>query len=744
MATSGTSAISICVCYLTYFRYRSPMKFLSAILLLGCVLFSLSTSGSSPVSDSPHAAQPIFGFRDAAQQSAIEAQFLGVPDPKLAREHLRILTQAPHLAGTPEDKATADYVAQKFREAGLETEIVEYKVWFNYPSEISVAVTAPSGVAMQGPRREHVQSDPFQDDPRVVTPYNAMSPSGDVEADVVYANYGSPDDFQKLEQMKIDVRGKIVLVRYGQNFRGVKALVAQEHGAAGVLIYSDPYDDGWHKGDKYPDGPWRPDLGAQRGSIGYMFQFAGDPTTPGIASLPSLPESQRTPPEKSAQLPAIPTTPLSYADAWPILEHLAGPVSPRDWQGSLPFTYHVGPGPVKVKIHLKQDYQFRTIWDVIGRIPGTEAPNQWVVAGNHRDAWVYGAVDPNSGTAAMLESVHGIGELLKSGWKPKRSIVLASWDAEEEGLIGSTEWGEQHESELANAAAYFNMDVAVSGPKFGASSVPSLKQFIRDLSKAVSSPKGGTVYDAWLKTTQPANDGADASSGGNYRPPAAQGKPDVPVGDLGSGSDYTVFLQHLGVPSTDIGSTGPYGVYHSVFDNFNWFTKFGDPDFVYEQQMARVFGLEAIRMADADVLPYDYEEYGKEIGAYLDAAMKKAEIRFSGHAPNFSEAALAAHHFELAGAKILSHQQKPPSDPAKLNQVLLETERTLLIPEGLPNRPWYHQAIYAPGLYTGYAAVVIPGVNEAIDKKDLDCTERAISALAAALKRATQKLDSYR
>ena len=442
------------------------MKFISAAVL-PLVLFSIfslsNMGGTSQPSLPAKDAAPLFGFQNSGDETALESRFLAVPDPKLAEEHLRILTQAPHMAGTPEDKATADYVAQKFREAGLETEIVEYRVWMNYPAEISVDLTAPDGVTMHGPSRERVNGDPYQDDPRVVMPFNSMSPSGDVEAEVVYANYGSPADFQKLEQMKIDVRGKIVLVRYGQNFRGVKAFVAQEHGAAGVIIYSDPADDGWRHGDKYPQGPWRPDTGVQRGSIGYMFQYPGDPTTPGIASVPSLEESKRTPPEQAAQLPRIPTTPLSYADAWPILEHLGGPDSPREWQGSLPFTYHVGPGPAKVKIHLKQDYRLRTIWDVIGRVRGSELPDEWVVAGNHRDAWVYGAVDPNSGTAAMLESVHGIGELLKSGWKPKRTIVFGSWDGEEEGLIGSTEWGEQHETELANAVAYFNMDVAVSG-----------------------------------------------------------------------------------------------------------------------------------------------------------------------------------------------------------------------------------------------------------------------------------------
>lgn len=715
------------------------MRSLTPVCLALMFFFSSAVQAASPAIKNSR----IFGFFDSAQEAEQESRFLGVPDAKLAEEHLRTLTQAPHIAGSPEDKATADYVARKFREAGLDTDIVEYKIWFNYPSEISVDVTAPPNVKMHGPEREHTDGDPFQDDARVVMPYNGMSPSGDVEAEVVYANYGTPDDFRKLEEMKIDVRGKIVLVRYGQNFRGVKAFVAQEHGAAGVIIYSDPSDDGWRRGDKYPVGPWRPDTGVQRGSIGYMFEFAGDPTTPGIASVPSLPESKRTPPDQSAQMPKIPTTPVSYADAWPMMENLGGPDSPREWQGSLPFTYHVGPGPVKVKMHLKQDYEYRTVWDVIGKVKGSEYPDEWVVAGNHRDAWVYGAVDPNSGTAAMLESVHGIGALLKSGWKPKRTIVFASWDAEELGLMGSTEWGEQYAKELANSPAYFNMDVAVSGPKFGASSVPSLKQFIRDVAKAVPSPKGGTVYEAWMKANQPdaENHGPTEAIGDTRRIPAAQANPDVPVGDLGSGSDYTVFLQHLGVPSTDVSSSGSYGVYHSVFDNFNWFKKFGDPDFTYEQEMARIYGLEVMRMAEANVLPYDYEEYGKEVMAYVDAANKKAQSTFLGQAPSFSEAETAAKHFEQAGAKMLTRQRSASGDVVKLNKVLLDAEHALLIPEGLPNRPWYHHAIYAPGEYTGYAAVVIPGVNEAIDKRDAERTRQQVAVLRDALERATRALE---
>ena len=712
------------------------------------LLFSAGQGWRHAAAASAKAPAAINGFFDSAQEEKWERIFLAVPGPKQAEEHLRILTAAPHMAGTPEDKQTAEYVAQQFRQDGLQTEIVEYKVWMNYPREISVDVVAPEGVKMHGPTREHVSDDRFQDDPRVVTPFSEYSPSGEVEADVVYANYARPEDFKKLEEMHVDVRGKIVIARYGQNFRGVKAYVAQEHGAAGLIIYSDPMDDGYFKGDAYPGGPWRPATGVQRGSIGYMFEFPGDPTTPGAASVSGLPDSERISPDKSAAMPRIPTTPLSYEDAEPILQHLAGSITPRDWQGALPFTYHVGPGPVRVRLHLQQDYQYRTLWDVIGRIPGAQQPGQWVVAGNHRDAWVYGAVDPNSGTTAMLEAARGLGELLHAGWRPKRTIVLGSWDGEEQGLIGSTEWAEQHAGELASAAAYFNVDVAVSGQNFGASAVPSLKEFIRQVSAAVPSPQGGTVFDAWRKaperrtgpTQQP--NAADLS-GSQTRPPAAESA-GPPVGDLGSGSDYTAFLQHLGVPSVDIGSSGPYGVYHSVFDNFEYFKKFTDPTFAYEQEMARVYGLEILRMANFDVLPYDYATYGKEIGDYLQAARTKAEASFGQNVLDFRDAMEAARRLQAAGEAIAKVQKNAHGNPDALNQLLAATERAFLLPHGLPHRPWYHHAIYAPGVYTGYAAVVIPGVNEAIDAGDRQRAQRELKELGDAVNRAAKMLQNFR
>jgi N-acetylated-alpha-linked acidic dipeptidase len=711
-----------------------------AILLFAAVAAAqIQTQTQLPAN--PSVPSSMLGFPNYSAESKWDQKFLKVPDATLAGEELKTLTAAPHVASSPEDHATALYVAEKFRAAGLETKIVPYRVMLNFPKEIRVTAYGADGKQiMSGPTPEHVKGDPFENDPRIVTAFNSSSPSGDVTAEVVYANYGRPQDFQVLADKHIDVRGKIILVRYGANFRGVKVYVAQLHGAAGVLIYSDPADDGYFRGDPYPMGPFRPDTGVQRGAVQYLFEYPGDPTTPGIASTLDLPASQRIALSKAASQPKIPSTPLSYHDAAPILEHLGGPESPRSWQGALPFTYHMGPGPVKVHMLLKQDYALRTIWDVIGKVPGTETPDAWVVAGNHRDAWVFGAVDPNSGTAAMLEAVHGIGDLLHQGWKPKRTILFASWDAEEEGLIGSTEWVEQHAVPLQHAVAYFNMDVGVAGPNFEAESVPSLKPFILSVTKLVSSPQGGTVYDVW-KRTQQEDEGHSVNNGFNEIRSHAIVPQDVRIGDLGSGSDYTPFLQHVGVPSTDIGSDGPYGVYHSAFDDYTWFTRFADPHFVYLQQQARVFGLEVLHMADAEVLPYDYALYGSEIISYLETAQRKATAAGLSTL-DFAPAIRAAERFRKAGADTMVLQQNPTGNVAQLNTALRATETDLLSAAGLPNRPWFKHTIYAPGEFTGYAAVVIPGVNEAIDAKNVARASHQMDMLTQALNNAAATLES--
>lgn len=678
------------------------------------------------------AAQPaVFGYTDFSKEAALEQKFLAIPDAKLAGQELKTLTAEPHMAATPEDRKTAEYVAQKFRAAGLDTEIVPFRVLLNQPKVVRVEAYNPAGnLLMSGPTREQVPGDPFDDNSRVVMPFNGSSGSGDVTGEVVYANYGRLEDFDQLAAQHVDLHGKIVIVRYGSNFRGVKVYIAEQRGAAGVLIYSDPQDDGYYKGDAYPIGPWRPDTGVQRGSVQYLFKYPGDPETPGVASTPDLPDSARVSPDGNQ--PHIISIPISYKDASPILQALKGPSVPQGWQGALPFRYHVGPGGVKVHLVSQQDYQRRTIWDVIGKVKGTDFPDEWVVAGNHRDAWVYGAVDPNSGTAAMLEAVHGIGNLLHQGWRPKRTMIFCSWDGEEEGLMGSTEWVEQHAKALENAVIYINVDVAVSGPEFSAAAVPSLKQFIREVARSVPSPMGSSVYEVWRNSH---------SAGNEHRPSNAPPDNEARVGDLGSGSDFTPFLQHVGVPSTDIGSSGPYGVYHSVFDNYAWYVMNADPHFVYLQQMARVFGLEALRMAETDVLPYDYVTYAREISSYLDTAKRKAaDSKLSSL--DFGPVMAAAARFDAAAQKVRGLQLAPTGDAARLNQALRQAETALISPEGLPNRPWYRHTIYAPGEYTGYAAVVIPGVNEGIEAKDHNRAAQQLTVLAQALDRAAKALNS--
>jgi len=707
-------------------------KPLASIFMLALLAGPLSAQ-SAPQPTPP----AVFGYADFTAQSKIEASFLAVPDAGLAGQHLKTLTAEPHLAATPEDRKTAEYVAQKFRAAGLETEIVPYRVLLNQPAVVRVEAWDAAGrPLMSGPTREHVSGDPYQDDPRVVMPFNGSSGSGDVTAEVVYANYCSLEDFDQLAAQHINLHGKIVICRYGSNFRGVKVYIAEQRGAAGVLIYSDPQDDGYFKGDVYPQGPWRPETAVQRGSVQFLFKYSGDPETPGVASTLDLPDSARVSPY--GDQPHVISIPISYHDASPILQALKGPGVPQGWQGALPFRYHIGlVGGAGVKVHLvsKQDYQRRIIWDVIGKIKGTQFPDEWVVAGNHRDAWVYGAVDPSSGTAAMLESVHGIGALLKQGWRPKRTILFCSWDAEEEGLIGSTEWVEQHAHTLESAVAYFNMDVAVAGPDFSASAVPSLRQFVREVTRSVSSPAGGTVYQQWIVSNSSSNSGKRHASNA---PPA--GVDEAQVGDLGSGSDFTPFLQHVGVPSTNVGSEGPYGVYHSAFDNFAWFTQNADPNFTYLQQMARVFGLQALRMADADVLPYDYGVYAREISAYIEAAKRKASDA-GLNTLDFAPVQAAASHLAAAALKAHSLQMAPSGDKSKLNLALRQTETALLTAPGLPNRPWYRHTIYAPGEYTGYAAVVIPGVSEAIDARNATSASEQLAVLAQAIDRAARTLD---
>lgn len=675
-----------------------------------------------------------FTAERAAAERRWEEQFRAVPSPTSAREHLRRLTIEPHIAGTKEDYATAVYVRDQLRSYGLPAELKEYQVWMNYPNAPTVLELITARRQKLDTREAIVAGDPTSSNPRITPLFNGYSASGDVTAPVVYANYGLPGDYEELKKAGVDVKGKIVIVRYGNSFRGVKAKVAQDNGAIGCIIYSDPADDGYMQGDVYPKGPWRPVASGQRGSVQYLFDYPGDPLTPGRPAIPGVPRLKL---EDVTDLTRIPVQPIAYDVAKQIIAPLKGPVRPRGFQGGLPFAYHVG-GTDDVQVHLKtdMDYKQRTIWDVISRIDGAEQKDRWVVLGNHRDAWVFGAVDPNSGTSAMLEVGRGLGQLLKSGWKPRRTIILCSWDAEEYGLIGSTEWAEEFAAELKEkAVAYLNLDAAVSGPHFGASAVPSLAKLIRDTTKDVKDPKTGkSVYEQWQDRTRDLSTEEERHKMGEAR-----------IAPLGSGSDYTPFLQHLGIASTDMGFGGDYGVYHSAYDSFYWMDHFGDPGFVYHVAAAQIWGTMALRLADADALSFDYTAYANEIRDFFREAVKIAGWR--NLSSSFDEKAMnsALDDFAKEAERIEKARQEAmrSGDAAKLariNDALMNAERQFIDQRGLRGRAWYKHQIYAPGIYTGYAAQPLTDFRQALDDRNGANAKEGLERIVEAVKRATATL----
>ena len=677
-----------------------------------------------------------FSAQRAQTQRRLEERFRAVPAPPSAREHLRILTREPHIAGTKEDYDTAVYVRDQLRSYGIAAELKEYDVWLNYPK-------SPSIVELMASRRQRlsiqepvVPGDPSSSHPKITPLFNGYSATGDVTAPVVYANYGLPNDYDDLKKAGVDVKGKIVVVRYGNSFRGVKAKVAEDHGAIGCIIYSDPADDGYVQGDIYPKGPWRPGESGQRGSVQYLFDYPGDPLTPG---RPAIPGVERLKPEEATDLTRIPVQPISYDAARAILSVLKGPVRPRGFQGGLPFAYHLG-GTNDVTLRLKtdMDYKMRKIWNVIARIDGNEEKDRWVILGNHRDAWVFGAVDPNSGTSAMLEVGRGFGELLKQGWKPRRTIILGSWDAEEYGLIGSTEWAEEIAPELREkAVAYLNLDAAVSGPNFGASSVPSLWKAIRAATVDVKDPKTGkSVYQQWQDR---ANEGRSEGSP----------KSEARIGALGSGSDYTPFLQHLGIASTDMGFGGDYGVYHSAYDSFHWMDQFGDPGFVYHVAAAQVWGTLALRLVEADGLPFDYTDYAKQIREYFTEAVTLAGRRNLGTAFDERSMNVAIDSFANEAERVNKLREEAVRDSnraklARINDAFMQTERQLIDPRGLRGRAWYKHQIYAPGFYTGYAAQPLTDFRQALDDRNGPIAKESLERIVEAIKRATSTLKQAR
>ena len=690
------------------------------------------------------AQQPIDGFNRESSDTErkFEEQFRAIPSPSSARKHLHLLTSEPHIAGSKEDYDTAVYVRDQMRSYGLNAELAEYQVWLNYPKTDPI-------VELVSPRRERlsvreaiIKEDPTSSNKKITPLFNGYAATGDVTAPLVYANYGLPPDYEALEKAGVDVKGKIVIVRYGNSFRGVKAKVAQDHGAVGCIIYSDPADDGYAQGDVYPKGPWRPVTAGQRGSVQFLFQYPGDPLTPGKPAIPGTPRISLE--QAYEDVPRIPVQPLAYDEARKLIEPLKGPVRPKGFQGAFPFPYHVG-GTNDVRVHLKtdMDYQLRKIWDVVARIEGSAEKERWIVMGNHRDAWVFGAVDPNSGTATMLETARGFGQLLKNGWQPRRTIILCSWDAEEYGLEGSTEWAEEHDAELQQkAVAYLNVDVAVNGPNYSASSVPSLWKLIRSATREIKDPKTGkTVYQQWQDRAREQRNETDPDYDEEAR-----------VGPLGSGSDYTPFLQHLGIASTDMGFGGDYGVYHSAFDSFTWMSKFGDPDFTYHVAAAQLWGMMAMRLAAADGLQFDYRDYADAIRDYFNEAMKLAKRRKLDSAIDEKAMNDAINNFADEATRVERDRQQlvaqgGSSSAAKLrrlNDALMFTERAFIDERGLNGRPWYKHEIYAPGIFTGYASQPLTDFRQALDDRNTSNLKEGLQRIVAAINRATAVLKKAR
>ncbi|HKU73179.1 MAG TPA: M28 family metallopeptidase [Pyrinomonadaceae bacterium] len=713
---------------------------MSTILIRNLLVFLLSCvvvlNAASPIVFSQNSTA-IDGFSPnrAAAQRRWEEQFRAVPDPKSAREHLRRLTLEPHIAGTKEDYDTAIYVRDQLRSYGLSAELREYEVWLNYPNAPTTLELITTKRLRLSTQEAVVRGDPTSSNPKISPLFNGYSASGDVTAPVVYANYGLPGDYEELKKAGVDVKGKIVIVRYGNSFRGVKAKVAEDQGAVGCIIYSDPEDDGYMQGDVYPKGPWRPVASGQRGSVQYLFDYPGDPLTPGKPAIPGTP---RLKPEEATDLTRLPTQPIAYDVAKTILSQLKGPVRPRGFQGGLPFAYHVGgTNDVKLRLKVDMDYKLRKIWNVVARIDGNEEKDRWVILGNHRDAWVFGAVDPNSGSSAMLEVGRGFGTLLKEGWKPRRTIILCSWDAEEYGLIGSTEWAEEFADELREkAVAYLNLDAAVSGSEFGASSVPSLWKLMRATTRDIKDPKTGkTVYQQWQARAR------------ENRPEGEQHPPEPRIGALGSGSDYTPFLQHLGVASTDMGFNGDYGVYHSAYDSFYWMDHFGDPGFKYHVAAAQVWGTLAMRLADADGLSFDYTDYATQIRDFFSETMRLARIRNLASAFDDKSMTAAIDDFAKEAERVEKNRQEAVRDSdrerlAKINDAIIQAERQFIDAKGLRGRAWYKHQIYAPGFYTGYAAQPLTDFRQALDERNATNAKESLARIVEAIKRVTRTLKS--
>jgi N-acetylated-alpha-linked acidic dipeptidase len=719
---------------------------------------------------------PLAGFSAASSRDERhwEEKFRAIPKPENLRAYMQHLSARPHNVGTLYDKENAEWIAAKFKEFGLDTHIESFDVLYPTPKErvVELVEGGPKFVAkLQEP--PVAQDSTSSQQAEQLPTYHIYSIDGDVTAPLVYVNYGIPEDYEQLERFGISVKGAIVIARYGHSWRGIKPKVAAEHGAVGCLIYSDPRDDGFTEGETFPNGPWRPKDGVQRGSVADMPIYAGDPLTPGVGATKN---AKRLDLKDVQVFTKIPVLPISYADAQPLLASLTGPVAPPAWRGGLGMTYRVGPGAGKVHFKLKSDWGLKPIYDVIARISGAAYPDEWVIRGNHHDAWVNGAEDPTSGMVAVLEEARALGELVKSGWKPKRTIIYCAWDAEEPGLIGSTEWAEEHAEELrTKGVVYINSDSNSRG-YFQVGGSHTLEKFVNDVMRDVRDPETG--LSTW-KRDQLRRISEAAAAPPERRQELRQesrSRSDLRIYALGSGSDYTAFLQHDGVASVNIGFGGEDGggIYHSIYDDFYWYTHFSDTEFVYGLALAQAGGTSVLRLADADLLPLEFGDFADTMQMYVrelktlsqkmweDITEKNREIDEGvfkatddprkklvapGKEPvptalNFAPLDNATDALVRSAAEYRKALEQATANGgaalasasiARTNRMLIDSERKLAPPQGLPGRPWFKHLIYAPGQYTGYEAKTLPAVREAIEQKQWRQVDEAIAVVASAL-----------
>jgi N-acetylated-alpha-linked acidic dipeptidase len=719
--------------------------FRHTLLILGCLLLALVSALSAQRGSGVRIIAPILGFsaQHAEAEHQIEDSFQSIPSLEKAREWHRTFTAEPHPAASERNNQLAEFIADEWRKQGLEdVTLRRYDVLHSRPRSVSLEMVAPVPYTA-GLREDPYDADPDRKNPAVSGSYFGFSASGDVTAEVVYAHSGNPEDYDLLRKNGISVKGRIVLVRYSNpySYRGFKALTAEREGAAALLIYSDPAEDGWKRGKVFPDGPWGPESHIQRGAITYDYIVPGDPTTPGWASVAG---AKHIAPEEARSLPKIVGLPLSWRDAKPLLENMNGPEAPKDWQGALPITYRLT-GAVRVHVKVDMDTSLQPYTVVEARIRGSEVPDEWVLLGNHRDAWAFGGVDPSSGTSSMMELTRALGELKQRGTKPRRTIVVCSWDGEEYGLTGSTEWGEQFADELKKRlVAYINVDSSVAGAatmagpeglSFSPSAVASIAPMLVEASKNVRAPSGKSLYEAW-RATRMRNSKAAA-------PPSDNALVETRIG---SGSDHTVFLNHLGRPVINLGFSGEYGVYHSMYDDHYWMSHIGDPTFEYHVTLTRMWGLVALRLANADLLPFDFGVNGSALEQFLRELEQKNNLKspldlkkLHARIAEFEKEGKALHavatHDLLLG-------QASPEKLQHLNTQLLQVEANWLDPAGIPGRPWFQHLLYS-SRYT-YAHLEFPGLTEAVEKQDWKLASQQAELLEQAVQKNTGLLRSAR